>query len=337
MRRLILLFSAVIGFTGSVDAQNYLTLTAETAGSTFMIKSGLPDEPNLAYSTNGEKWMALGMNTEIELQEVGDKAMIKGINQGLARGQEFNTNFVMTGKISASGSVMSLIDGDGLSLEIPTSHCFFGLFENCESLTQAPELGATKLKEYCYGNMFSGCKNLRTAPELPATEVVALCYDHMFTNCTSLKKAPKLPAKVVYMNSYSNMFKGCTALQEAPELPAETLGAKCYWDMFKNCKSLRKAPLLPARDLKPECYHEMFMGCDNLENKDYAASITKSVPDDSDDTDTYHTFEQPKEVSNEHPMASIIEAMLKSNNKLKTKGKTPDGYKYKVVIKKDKK
>ncbi len=346
MSRKILLLSTLIGLVLSADAQNYLTLTAETDGSTFMLtQTCFVGKTILEYSTNGKKWMTLGMDTEIELPKAGDKAMLKGENDGLSNGQDAHTQFVMTGKIAASGSVMSLIDGKGESLEIPDSHCFYGLFENCASLTKAPELSATKLSEYCYGNMFSGCTSLKEAPELPAKEVVALCYDHMFTNCTSLEKAPKLPAKIVYMNSYSNMFKGCTALTEAPELPAETLGEKCYWDMFKNCKSLKRAPNLPASELKSECYHEMFLGCDNLENKDYADAISKAKTvnvtdfDEPDDWDFDDKNVSEPETSNENVRYSIItnriiEELMKSNKKSKTKGKTTNGVKYKVVLKK---
>ena len=34
------------------------------------------------------------------------------------------------------------------------------MFEDCTSLTQAPELPATALKSWCYTRMFAGCTNL---------------------------------------------------------------------------------------------------------------------------------------------------------------------------------
>lgn len=42
------------------------------------------------------------------------------------------------------------------------------MFYGCTSLTEAPELPATKLAEECYGEMF-GYSGLKKAPELPAT------------------------------------------------------------------------------------------------------------------------------------------------------------------------
>ncbi len=60
------------------------------------------------------------------------------------------------------------------------------MFENCTSLTQAPELPATILVNNCYSDMFAGCTSLTQAPELPATTLAGHCYNEMFQNCTSL-------------------------------------------------------------------------------------------------------------------------------------------------------
>lgn len=43
--------------------------------------------------------------------------------------------------------------------------------------------------------MFNECSSLTEAPELPATTLAGSCYNSMFDGCTSLIKAPKLPAK----------------------------------------------------------------------------------------------------------------------------------------------
>ena len=66
------------------------------------------------------------------------------------------------------------------------SDCYYNMFQNCTSLTTAPELPATTLASFCYNGMFNGCTSLTTAPELPATTLVQRCYNRMFINCKNL-------------------------------------------------------------------------------------------------------------------------------------------------------
>jgi hypothetical protein len=178
-------------------------------------------------------------------QKKGDKAHIRGYNEGgLGSNGKDNVHFIMTGAIAASGSVMSLIDGIGLSLKIPKESCFWYLFENCTSLTQAPEVPATTLSEWCYYGMFSGCSSLTQAPELPATTLADWCYRAMFSGCTSLTQAPELPATTLADWCYRAMFSGCTSLTKAPELPATELPdslfmrSGCCESMFSGCTNL---------------------------------------------------------------------------------------------------
>ena len=85
----------------------------------------------------------------------------------------------MSGKISASGNIMSLLDGSNYnsmnSLE-GSANAFAGLFYGCASLTTAPKLPATTLSDGCYLKMFYGCTSLIHAPELPATTLTDYCY-----------------------------------------------------------------------------------------------------------------------------------------------------------------
>ena len=118
------------------------------------------------------------------------------------------------------------------------NYCYQEMFQNCTSLTTAPELPATTLADSCYSVMFYGCTSLTTAPVLPATTLKTYCYYYMFGNCTSLTAAPALPATTLVDSCYSYMFRGCTSLTTAPELPATTLKFMCYYGMFSNCTSL---------------------------------------------------------------------------------------------------
>ena len=268
----ILLFLCV---TSALHAVNYLTFTAKEDGSSFgidIIKKYLYEEdsssaiPDVQYSLDGGKtWAKLPTDTFISLKRKGDKALLRGNNpQGFSNSTKLYTKFVMTGRIAASGSVMSLIDNVGESVVFPNECCFNALFARCTSLTKAPELPATKLTDECYEGMFYGCTSLTKAPKLPATTLAFRCYRFMFYGCTSLTTAPELPATTLAFLCYRRMFYGCTSLTKAPELPATTLDKYCYESMFYGCTSLTKVPELPATILEEGCYKEMFDGCTSL-------------------------------------------------------------------------
>ena len=245
---------------------NYLTFTAEEDGSSFGIVNNGGNNPDIQYSLDGgETWTALAAGDTITLAHKGEKALLRGDNpEGFSKDYEIYSSFTMTGKIAASGSVMSLIDGVGLSTEIPNNYCFRYLFSGCASLTQAPALPATILTEDCYDCMFKDCTGLTQAPALPAMTMYESCYDNMFSGCTSLTQAPELPAMTLDYRCYGGMFRGCTSLTQAPELPATELSRLCYDGMFLGCTSLTQAPELPATTLTEGCYESMFKGCASL-------------------------------------------------------------------------
>ena len=247
------------------SAANYLTFTAAEDGSTFGIKNTYND-PDVQYSLDdGATWTILADGDSIALAKKGDKALLKGNNpEGFSHDYLNCTQFVMSGSISASGSVMSLIDGVGESLTIPSKGCFYYLFSNCESLIQAPELPATTLKDSCYAYMFYFCTNLEKAAELPATELTPGCYMSMFACCRRLTEVPLMPATVMARRCYDSMFLGCYSLRKTPDLIATTLAKGCYTNMFCYCKGLKEVGELPATELADSCYYSMFQTCDSL-------------------------------------------------------------------------
>ena len=260
-------------------AANHLCFTAEEAGSKvwceFYVNTWGSEEeelfPDINYSTDeGTTWNTMHINDSITLENVGDKVYFKGVNpNGLSQSEGsqrrlHNVNFGMSGRIAASGSVMSLIDGEGISTKIPQESCFYNLFSRCSALTQAPELPATTLTRDCYNGMFSGCTNLTKAPDLPATELEPRCYQSMFLDCKNLKEAPEIAATTVAESSCYNMFSDCESLEKAPDLNAKQMEKYCYQGMFRNCTSLTEAPNLPATRLDKYCYSDMFSGCIKL-------------------------------------------------------------------------
>ena len=67
--------------------------------------------------------------------------------------------FVMEGSIKADGNIQFLLENTGTKMDVP-EYCYYSIFQNCTSLTQAPALPATELANYCYLCMFYDCTNL---------------------------------------------------------------------------------------------------------------------------------------------------------------------------------
>ena len=242
---------------------NYLCFTAEEDNSTVRyVENGA--FVDVQYSLDGENWLPLESNEPVTLSKVGDKVYFKGENPGFSMSADHYVSFKMSGRIAASGSVMSLLDGLGVATEIPNTCCFTRLFMDCASLVKAPELPATVLTEECYASMFDGCSGLTEAPELPATNLAESCYSNMFGFCSNLTKAPELPSLHMEPYCYELMFRQCTSLEEPPVLPAKELASHCYNYMFYGCSSLLRAPVLPAEQMEEFCYGAMFSGCESL-------------------------------------------------------------------------
>ena len=235
------------------DAPDYLCFTANEDNSTIQIgQKGTPTTVTLQYKINDGDWTNFSFGTisdESTISPAGTIITLQKGNKvyfrnnassvtGFSTGSSNLYRFFMTGSISASGNVMSLVDKTCGTKEIPCDNCFYKLFSDCSSLTTAPELPATTLAASCYYYMFEKCSSLTTAPELPATTLAATCYYRMFYNCSSLITAPELPATTLAVGCYLAMFENCSNLTTAPELPATTLANTCYYQMFSGCKNL---------------------------------------------------------------------------------------------------
>ena len=225
------------------------------------------------YSTDMETWSEWdGVTTISSAEHYGEQRVyVRG------KGNSFITGFTTASgkyvwrlsgsKISCNGNIENLLDYEIVKNgehPVMAGHCYHQMFENCASLTRAPDLPATTLATSCYSSMFKGCTSLTSAPELPATTLATSCYSLMFQGCTSLTRAPDLPATTLTDHCYYWMFRKCTSLTRAPELPATTLTLRCYYHMFQGCTSLTSAPELPATTLSEECYDYMFYGCTSL-------------------------------------------------------------------------
>ena len=269
------------GYTGSA------TISPQITGT-------LSHTTNLQYRINNGSWNDFIVDTTDDIRvDAGNFVQLKGLNpDGISDSDENYLNFIIYGNpVSLSGNLMSLIDGVGDSLVIPSSGCFYRLFFNsnvktissdflpatelknacyadlfseCFLLENSPELPALKVYDESYRGMFYGCKKLTQAPALPATELAPYCYQGLFQKCTSLVNPPEtLPAEVLKDHCYYYMFSG-TAITTTPEIKATVLAQHCCTYMFEKCKSLKSCNPLPSTGLAPYCYSLMFSNCSSI-------------------------------------------------------------------------
>lgn len=263
-----------------------LTFTAEGRSSVSLAAHGTPPSCELLYRMGDADWLPYEVGETIALED-GESVSFLRVGKGeLSESTKSYHYFKMTGRISASGNILSLVDehrkpeyvffpylflncsslltAPELPVKNLSNDCFHGMFKKCTSLTNAPALPSGELAKNCYHSMFSGCSSLEEAPELPATVLPEGCYEFMFYNCESLKNAPELPASKLGDYCYRSMFSGCSSITTAPELRARTLAFFCYSAMFSGCTSLVNAPELPSATLAWGCYMDMFYGCISL-------------------------------------------------------------------------
>ena len=122
----------------------------------------------------------------------------KLFNYGSSKGVKINSS----ANFNASGNIMSLLYGDDykdkVALPSGSSYTFIKLFYNITHLINAENLilPAIMLTEQCYRYMFDECSSLTTAPELPATTLINGCYERMFERCSKLNSITMLATDI---------------------------------------------------------------------------------------------------------------------------------------------
>ena len=99
-------------------ADPWLCFTAEQANSTVaMKKNGSAPTVSFEYSTDGNTWSPFVVgSTTVTLANIGDKMYMRATstgNTGIGSSTSNYNQFVMTGKIAASGNVDTLLDQNG--------------------------------------------------------------------------------------------------------------------------------------------------------------------------------------------------------------------------------
>lgn len=257
-----------IGEIRSLDGYGYLTFTAEEATTITLLHNSTAVQPHkLLKSTDLVNWTEWeNPDTNAISLNVGESVYLKSYEETNAgtrgKSQLVYNYFSFSGKIKCDGDIRSIVR---MIVPYDYRYWFNRLFQNCTTLTKAPELPSTVVSEYGYYYMFLGCTSLTTPPELPATSLGSNCYSFMFKDCTSLTTAPELPATSLGGNCYQNMFRNCSSLTKGPSvLPAIAMVGSCYQYMFQDCTSLKTAPEIKATKLVGSCCQYMFDGCTSL-------------------------------------------------------------------------
>lgn len=138
----------------------------------------------------------------------------------------------------------AILNTPKMTSSILKDFAYDSIFYNCVNLTYVKTFEFKTLVGQAQCNrMFQDCSSLTTAPELPSTQLAKRCYSNMFSGCINLKQAPELPSLLVPYDAYDYMFNGCTSLTIPPStLPAMTIGDYAYYGMFKGCTSLKYTP-----------------------------------------------------------------------------------------------
>ena len=176
---------------------DYLTFTAN---STVTIKYTPTKVTTAQYSYDKVNWKTAD-NVTLKLN-TGDKVYFKGNITG-NQDSHNSAYFTMTGKIDASGSIMSLQAGNPEDKTIKYKSAFSGLFFECRGLTKAPALPAENITEGCYTGLFMSCSSLTTPPELNAEKLPGVSYNSMFAGCNKLNYI-KCAAKEAKISSFYN-------------------------------------------------------------------------------------------------------------------------------------
>ena len=247
------------------SGESYLTFSSRNSFS--LAVEGKTWNGTLEYFASDKTWTVWDGMSPISAEPNGGGYVIYLRGTGNTVITDHSAWAVDASDIACIGNIENLLDYTTVETgqhPVMAENCFYGMFEGCTGLTQAPELPATTLAFQCYFDMFRDCTSLTKAPALPATTLVTSCYCAMFSGCTSLKEVPELPATTLTDSCYNAMFYGCTSLTKTPELPANTLATNCYCVMFSGCTSLIQIPELPATTLANDCYDRMFEGCTSL-------------------------------------------------------------------------
>ncbi len=258
--------------SGGRGAKDYLKFTAQEASTIALVKVGNPVDVSLVTSLNGAPWQAYTTGNTISLNE-GDELRMRAatVNNTLAANVNNYHNFVMTGKVAASGDLQSLIDS---TLHNRVAGNMRNLFQNCTALVEPPYSSATTWVGENDG-LYKGSGIVR-AMKITALYCNRSSFDEWYMGCTALVDAspmdctqlqPQLPTS--FNATFREICRGCSALTSPPKITIDNNSAHvyyCFKSAFLGCTAL-----VDASDIKivncqygGQAFNSMFYGCTSL-------------------------------------------------------------------------
>lgn len=228
------------------DPLCFTSSTSSGSPRARLSKQGSPDSASIEYSNDGgTTWntynfnkVSFGSDNKVYFRAASDNDTSFYTDDSNRYYFNFDCDFAFD--VTVSGNLDTLLSKNG-KRHVTKQSTFRDLFKGCAEIVDASqlELPSMTLPNLCYYGMFQNCQFLSAAPELPATTIAASCYRSMFEGCTSLVSAPSvLPATTTQQYCYSRMFYGCTALTDSPAISATTLTTNCFQNMFSTDTNL---------------------------------------------------------------------------------------------------
>ena len=199
--------------------KSYLTFSSLSSFTLKIYDATKHWDGTLEYFASDKTWTVWDGTTELSsVDNDGEYVLyLRGFRNTVITGSSEDYKWVLTGAgIKCIGNIENLLNYAYVAQgENPpmADDCFGNMFNDCLSLTHAPELPATTLANSCYSGMFAGCRKLTHAPTLPATTLMSSCYHGMFFSCECLTHIPALPATTLTSDCYGQMFQNCISLK----------------------------------------------------------------------------------------------------------------------------
>ena len=146
--------------------KSYLTFSSPNSFTLKVYDTAKHWDGTLEYFASDKTWTTWdGTTTLSSIDNNGEYVLyLRGTGNTVITGKNSNYRWMFTGSdIACIGNIENLLD-----------------------YATVASRGHPTMADYCYYSMFRDCASLTQAPKLPATTLASRCYRYMFYNCTSL-------------------------------------------------------------------------------------------------------------------------------------------------------
>lgn len=163
---------------------------------------------SIYYRVRGNSvWNRYEPGTPLRLSTRGAEIEFVNRDDTFSIGPSSYYYFTANANIQATGNLCALLN----YAETVPDYAFYGLFQNCTHLIEAPNLPSVPCGTGAYTLMLAGT-SISFPPLLPLSTLSSLCYCRLFQDCKQLGSLI-LPATTLADGCYDSMCNGCTALR----------------------------------------------------------------------------------------------------------------------------